>query len=105
MVLDNNVYEERPTIISIYGISGCGKSHFLDQLTNPDRVISLNLNNLVIKDGSAHIDKNTAGGINAFKKLPTPEQNYIRESVIEEIYNECREEERSYCRASDIAGE
>ncbi|KAH6640053.1 uracil phosphoribosyltransferase-domain-containing protein [Truncatella angustata] len=63
--------KDKPTIIGLYGVSGSGKTHLLNQLS------------------SAIIGELVPGGLDSFKKADVQEQLYWRELAIRTISDKC----------------
>ncbi|KAB5511700.1 uracil phosphoribosyltransferase-domain-containing protein [Coniochaeta sp. 2T2.1] len=76
---------KKPTVVGLYGISGCGKTHMLDQLKHslddPDHYI--------FYEGSEVLASVVPGGLPAFIKLPNEAKTEYREKAITKIANGC----------------
>ncbi|KAL5335765.1 uracil phosphoribosyltransferase [Aspergillus crustosus] len=71
-------------IIGLYGISGSGKTFFLEYLKN-----QLGLENFLYFEGSAVIQSLTAGGLDVFCKLAECEKTQLRQRAIDDIKSKC----------------
>ena len=81
--------QKKPTIIGIYGVSGCGKTTVVQQLEK-----ELGTENFAYFDGSAEIEKCLEGGLEKFKSLSEEERYGIREAAITSIRQHCANEEK-----------
>ncbi|CZT50909.1 related to 2-3-cyclic-nucleotide 3-phosphodiesterase [Rhynchosporium secalis] len=79
----------KPSILGIYGISGCGKSHLIKKLKD-----LLGEEDYAFHDGSGMIDAVVPGGLETFKTLPGEEQDRYRIQAIRRICDECAESGR-----------
>lgn len=72
-----------PTILGIYGVSGCGKSCLAKQLKAqlPD--------SFVFYEGSDELAKRVPGGLEAFKQMGKDAQDLVRDETIEGIRDDC----------------
>ncbi|GAB7328302.1 hypothetical protein MBLNU13_g00304t2 [Cladosporium sp. NU13] len=92
-----------PTVIGIYGVSGCGKSYLLEQLK-----AQFDEKPLIFYEGSEQLLKTFKNTLDDFKKLSTYHQNIVRAGAIETIGRECAKcrkagivtEHFSFCHAS-----
>lgn len=76
---------ERPVVIGLYGVSGCGKTHLIKELGK-----HLASPAFRYYDGSLIISS-VCGSIEKFKLLSEKEKERVRERAIEKIRNECAE--------------
>ncbi|KAJ5577634.1 uncharacterized protein N7459_006598 [Penicillium hispanicum] len=76
--------DEKPVIIGIYGLPGCGKSFLLNQLK-----AQLDNSSFVFFEGSQVIADACPGGLEAFRKLGEHEKVYWRQSAMTSIQREC----------------
>ncbi|KAK7023302.1 uracil phosphoribosyltransferase [Favolaschia claudopus] len=76
----------KPTVIGVYGVSGCGKSHLLNHLENSDH---FGEDDVTFIEGSAILSSLVPGGLPAFKLLPDPAKHEWREKAITHIQDEC----------------
>jgi adenylylsulfate kinase-like enzyme len=81
-------YSTKPTIIGLYGISGSGKTHLLNQLKASDELQNLNF---AFYDGCELIDQVTSGGLERFKQLDRDMQKSHVESALNLLSKNCRE--------------
>jgi uracil phosphoribosyltransferase/phosphoserine phosphatase/adenylate kinase len=77
----------KPTIIGIYGISGCGKSYRLEQLKQD---ATLQAQRFVFYDGSELIDKVTPGGLEAYKAMEKDQKDGYIEAALDRLSAECQ---------------
>lgn len=82
----NSDSHQKPAIIGIYGISGCGKSYLLRQLKE-----QLDKNHFLFFDGSGVINRVVPGGLSAFKKMDNQQKHHWREQAIRLIQTDCIE--------------
>jgi phosphoserine phosphatase len=75
-----------PTIIGIYGVSGCGKSYLSRQLK-----AQLGETTFSFYEGSEQLLKTFGNHLQNFQRLPKPAQDLIRAKTIEGISRECAE--------------
>jgi adenylate kinase len=75
-----------PTVIGIYGISGCGKSYLFKQLK-----AQLDATTFSFYEGSEQLLKTSKNTLEDFKLLPKPDQDLVRAKTIEGISHECAE--------------
>jgi adenylate kinase len=75
-----------PTIIGIYGVSGCGKSYLFKQLK-----AKLDATTFSFYEGSEQLLKASKNTLEDFKLLPKPDQDLVRAKTIEGISQECAE--------------
>jgi uracil phosphoribosyltransferase/phosphoserine phosphatase/adenylate kinase len=76
----------KPTIIGLYGISGSGKSHILQQLRNDT---SLEEKRFVFYDGSELLDQATPGGLEGFKRLDQTTKKIYIETALDLVSRTC----------------
>ncbi|KAJ9657513.1 hypothetical protein H2198_004274 [Neophaeococcomyces mojaviensis] len=79
----------KPTIIGLYGISGCGKTTLLNQLKKELGEADFNF-----YDGSEMLDKIIPDGLQAFHKMDASSKNHWRSLAIEAIGRQCAESAR-----------
>ncbi|KAI1252066.1 hypothetical protein MGN70_006638 [Eutypa lata] len=75
---------QKPMIVGIYGIPGCGKSYLLTQLK-----CELNAIGFKFYEGSEKIGSLVPGGLRAFQKLDESAKNQWRQQAMDSIANEC----------------
>jgi phosphoserine phosphatase/uracil phosphoribosyltransferase len=75
-----------PTIIGIYGVSGCGKSYLSKQLK-----AQLGETTFSFYEGSEQLLKTFGSHLPNFQRLPKPSQDLVRASTIEGLSRECTE--------------
>jgi adenylate kinase/phosphoserine phosphatase len=75
----------KSTIVGLYGISGCGKSHLLNQLKT-----QLPSNDFAFYDGSTLIDGVVPGGLLEFKNAFLQQQAAYRQQAISKAASDCR---------------
>ncbi|KAK7051776.1 uracil phosphoribosyltransferase [Favolaschia claudopus] len=75
----------KPTVIGVYGVSGCGKSHLLNHLKDSEQ---LGQDDLTFIEGSAILSSLVPGGLPAFKLLPDPAKHEWRQKAIIHIQDE-----------------
>lgn len=73
-----------PTIIGIYGVSGCGKSYLLEQLK-----AQFDEKPFLFYEGSEQLAKTAKTTLDDFKALSPHHQNLVRAGAIEVISREC----------------
>ena len=76
--------KDRPTIVGLYGVPGCGKTHLLKQLEKFLSPISF-----AFYDSSMMIANMVPGGLVAFKSLEEQQQTQWRQKAIDAIRDEC----------------
>ena len=76
----------KPTVVGLYGVPGCGKTHLLKQLKQV-----LDKNNFAFYDGSEIIKSLVPGGLDAFKSFGGDQQTHWRQQAIDKIGKECIE--------------
>ncbi|CZS96536.1 related to 2-3-cyclic-nucleotide 3-phosphodiesterase [Rhynchosporium agropyri] len=76
----------KPSILGIYGISGCGKSHLIKKIKD-----LLGEEDYAFHDGSGMIDAVVPGGLETFKTLPGEGKDRYRTQAIRRIRDECAE--------------
>lgn len=74
----------KPTVIGLYGISGCGKTTLLEQVKQ-----RLGEEYFHFEDGSGRLNKLVPGGIDAFQTLNELAKSRYRKQAIEAIGQEC----------------
>lgn len=80
----------RPTIIGIYGVPGCGKSFFLNQLSGYlDSEFKSSAIEFKFYDSSQVLADHVPGGLAAFRALGHEEKERVRETAIKRIQAEC----------------
>ncbi|KAB5533371.1 uracil phosphoribosyltransferase-domain-containing protein [Coniochaeta sp. 2T2.1] len=81
---------KKPTVVGLYGISGCGKTYLLDQLKH-----SLDdLDQYIFYEGSEVLASAVPDGLPAFIELPREAKTEYREKAINKIANECAAKDR-----------
>lgn len=75
---------DKPVIIGLYGITGSGKTFWLDKIKT-----ALGNDNFAFYDGSDIIAAVTPGGLEAFQNLTEEAKNSYRECAIARIKQEC----------------
>ena len=83
------VPSEKPKVVGIYGVSGCGKTFLLDQLKQ-----TMDLESFAFYDGSEMIAIVTPGGLQAFQDMEEPQQLMYRQRAISQIGANCFESEK-----------
>lgn len=73
-----------PTIIGIYGVSGCGKSYLSEQLKK-----QLGETTFSFYEGSEQLANMFKDNLEEFKRLAVPQQNHARSLAIDSIRREC----------------
>jgi GTPase SAR1 family protein len=77
----------KPTIIGLYGTSGCGKSYLLKQLKQD---ATLQAQRFVFYDGSELIVNATPGGLDAYKAMGKDQrEGYVR-AALTKLSTECQ---------------
>ena len=90
----HSIPKEKPVIIGIYGVPGCGKTFVLNQLK--ERLGS----NFQCYDGSEVISSVVPGNLEAFQQMDEDNKKYWREYAIGTVARECD----SYQRTAIVAG-
>ncbi|KAL8902549.1 MAG: hypothetical protein Q9207_004605 [Kuettlingeria erythrocarpa] len=70
----------RPTVVGLYGIPGCGKTTLLEDLKG-----ELGQDEFTFYDGSEKIDSVVPGGLTAFQAMEKPKQDEWRELAVRSI--------------------
>ncbi|CAG8976587.1 hypothetical protein HYALB_00002100 [Hymenoscyphus albidus] len=92
---------EKPVVIGLYGLSGCGKTHFMKRAES--YLSSQNFPPLgkevtfSFYDGSSVISEVTPGGLEAFEQLSDKEKENFRGRAIEDIRTRCAEAKSNTC--------
>lgn len=81
---DGPVMNSKPTIIGIYGISGCSKSYLLKALKS-----TLDVGDVLFFEGAEEIASFFDGDIRQFGSLPESDKRTYRERAIEKIQATC----------------
>lgn len=76
----------KPTVVGLYGVSGCGKSYLLKQLEQ-----ALGRTQFTFYDGSTMIANIVPGGLTAFKSMEQRQQIHWRQRAIDTVGMECVE--------------
>ncbi|KAF8143822.1 uracil phosphoribosyltransferase-domain-containing protein [Mycena galopus ATCC 62051] len=76
----------KPTVIGLYGVSGCGKSYLLDHLKADTQ---LGQHDFAFYEGSAIIDALVPSGLDAFKRMSAHDKTRWREKAIAYIADAC----------------
>jgi phosphoserine phosphatase/adenylylsulfate kinase-like enzyme len=76
----------KPIIVGIYGVSGCGKSHLINQLK-----AELGEERFAFFDGSTIITGVVPGGLESFKEMSEEDKHHYRGIAIAKIGAECVE--------------
>ncbi|KAL9105724.1 MAG: hypothetical protein Q9227_009164 [Pyrenula ochraceoflavens] len=79
----------KPTIIGLYGISGCGKTSLLRELET-----SLGGQDFDFYEGSEMINKIVPGGLEKFQQMTEQQKIHWREIVIKKIKQQCIDSEK-----------
>ncbi|KAJ7602821.1 uracil phosphoribosyltransferase-domain-containing protein [Roridomyces roridus] len=74
----------KPTIVGLYGVSGCGKSHLLNLLKTDPRY-----SQHAFFEGSTILDDLVPGGLDAFKGMAHADQTHWRDQAISHIIDTC----------------
>ncbi|KIY68252.1 hypothetical protein CYLTODRAFT_453691 [Cylindrobasidium torrendii FP15055 ss-10] len=82
-----SIQNTKPTVVGIYGISGCGKSFLLNHLSQND-LADLG-DRISYYDGSAVINAHVHGGLAAFKSMQPHEQDEVRNMAIRAVAQGC----------------
>lgn len=77
----------RPTIIGLYGISGSGKSYFMNELKNLPET-----NGALFFEGSEALDRVVPGGLEAFRGLNRDQKYQYRQQAVRSIRQTCEEQ-------------
>ncbi|KAF9050827.1 hypothetical protein BDZ89DRAFT_1032876 [Hymenopellis radicata] len=80
---------QKPTVVGLYGIPGCGKTRMLQNLRT-----SLGDERFAFYEGSQIISSLVPGGLDVFKRMGKDEQSLWRERAIQQIADECSATER-----------
>ncbi|KAJ7021967.1 uracil phosphoribosyltransferase-domain-containing protein [Mycena alexandri] len=75
-----------PTVMGLYGVSGCGKSYLLDHLKAD---AELGQRAFTFYEGSVIIDQLVPGGLDAFKRMNHQDKTHWREKAIGYIADAC----------------
>ncbi|KAL8730832.1 MAG: hypothetical protein Q9166_003758 [cf. Caloplaca sp. 2 TL-2023] len=75
---------EKPVVVGIYGVSGCGKTFLLNQLKH-----ELDEKHFAFCDGSGMIDAVVPGGLKTFQSMDEQDQIMWRQHAIDNIRNHC----------------
>lgn len=77
--------EDRPVVVGIYGISGCGKTTLIERLKK-----NLGERDFAFFDGSQTLSSLVRGGLAAFEQKPDAEKAVYREIAIQHIAKMCQ---------------
>lgn len=83
---EENMPTTKPTIIGLYAISGSGKSHLLNNLKTDPALASF-----AFYDGSEVLDRDTPGGLTAFRQLAEDRKKLYREDALARNSKECQD--------------
>lgn len=78
------ITHNKPVVVGIYGVSGCGKTYLMNQLK-----VELGQELFEFYEGSEVIDSLVPGGLEAFKKLDENKKQQWRELAIDTVRNSC----------------
>lgn len=81
--------EDKPVIVGIYGVSGCGKTTLVERLKN-----ILGERDFAFFDGSQMLSSLVHGGLAAFKQKSDSEKAVYREIAIQHIAAKCQSDQR-----------
>ena len=76
--------DDKAIVVGLYGVSGCGKSHLLEQLEQ-----KFGGTNFAFYDGSDMIGAIVPGGLEAFEGMEKSDQEYWRKRAIDQIGQDC----------------
>ena len=79
-----SVSDDKAIVVGLYGVSGCGKSHLLNQLEQ-----KLGHTDFAFYEGSKMIETTVPGGLEAFDGMEEPDQEHWRKRAIDRIGKEC----------------
>ncbi|KAF2832348.1 hypothetical protein CC86DRAFT_340779 [Ophiobolus disseminans] len=82
----------KPTIIGLYGISGCGKSYLLKELNKDD---ALKEQHFTFHDGSELIASVTPGGLETFKQLIEADQKVYIAAALNKVSKGCQDRQET----------
>lgn len=81
--------EDKPVIVGIYGVSGCGKTTLVARLKK-----TLGERDFAFFDGSQMLSSLVHGGLAAFKQKPDSEKAVYREIAIQHMAATCQSDQR-----------
>lgn len=80
------ILEDKPAVVGLYGISGCGKTKLLNDL-KPE----LGEDSFIFCDGSEKVDSVVPDGLKAFQAMENAEQDKWRNLAVKSIGRDCKE--------------